>query len=255
MTIGTRIALAALVAALAACGADDGGGSAGSGGGGSSGSGGTGGEAGSGGAGGEGGAAPIGDWQDGIATFYDTANGTGACSFAATTDVHVAALNNPQFENAAWCGACAEVEGPLGTTVVRIVDLCPECQAGHLDLHPGAFDEVANRIDGRVDIQWRFVSCDVAENVGFRLKEGSSQWWTAVQVVDHRLPIRKLEWWNGEAWIEVPRQPYNYFVAETGMGPGPWLVRITAIDDQTLEATIPSDLQPGAVYRATAQFE
>src|SRR5688572_24801643 len=78
----------------------------------------------------------LGEFQAGIATYYD-ATGAGHCGYdASPNDMDVAAMNAQQFNNSAVCGACAEVEGPQGTVRVRIVDSCPEpeCQAGHLDL-------------------------------------------------------------------------------------------------------------------------
>ena len=78
--------------------------------------------------------APFGDVHDGVATYYD-ATGAGACSFDPTPgDLDVAAMNAPEFAGSAVCGECVAVTGPRGSVTVRIVDLCPECLAGHLDL-------------------------------------------------------------------------------------------------------------------------
>ena len=70
----------------------------------------------------------------GIATYY-YADGSGACSFdPSPNDLMVTALNAEEYDNAAYCGAFVQVTGRKGTITVRIVDLCPECLAGHLDL-------------------------------------------------------------------------------------------------------------------------
>ncbi|MCB0025658.1 MAG: hypothetical protein KDD91_21640, partial [Caldilinea sp.] len=72
--------------------------------------------------------------HQGIATYYD-ATGAGACSFdASPDDLMVSAMNADEYDNAALCGAFVRVTGPRGDVTVRIVDLCPECKAGHLDL-------------------------------------------------------------------------------------------------------------------------
>ena len=42
--------------------------------------------------------------------------------------------------------------------IVRIVDLCPECDASHLDLSREAFARIADLPQGRVDITWRVAS-------------------------------------------------------------------------------------------------
>ena len=75
----------------------------------------------------------------GIATYY-YADGSGACGFdPSPNDLMVAALNAEEYDNAAYCGAYVQVTGRKGTITVRIVDLCPECLAGHLDLSLQAF--------------------------------------------------------------------------------------------------------------------
>lgn len=127
------------------------------------GGGGSGGDAASGGArdaGSEGGQAPdaaLGPEESGEATYYD-ADGTGACGFSASNDFMVAAINDEQYskEN---CGRCVSVTGPRGTVTVRIVDKCPGCDEGDLDLSQTAFGKIAKLSDGRVPITWRFVAC------------------------------------------------------------------------------------------------
>ena len=78
--------------------------------------------------------------HSGEATYYD-ANGTGACGLPASTDFMVAAINDEQYskEN---CGKCVSVTGPRGAVVVRIVDKCPGCDAGDLDLSQTAFGKI-----------------------------------------------------------------------------------------------------------------
>jgi expansin (peptidoglycan-binding protein) len=200
-------------------------------------------------------APPIGQVQQGIATYYETANGGGACSFdPSPDDLDVAAMNAEQWGGSGVCGACATVVGPKGSVVVRIVDLCPECKKGHLDLSPQAFEKVADLVKGRVDITWQLRACAVSGKVRYQIKDGSSQWWTAIQVRDHRLPISSLAYQKDGAWVDLPRETYNYFVAQKGVGPGAFRVRITAWDGQTLEDELPGP-NAEAVYEGTGQFQ
>ncbi len=195
-------------------------------------------------------AAPRGDWaiylpliarskenslHSGIATYYD-ATGAGACSFdPSPDDLMVAAMNNDEYNNAAYCGAYVQVTGPKGTITVRIVDLCPECHAGHLDLSREAFAAIADLPQGIVSITWRVVSPAMAGPIAYHFKEGSNPWWTAVQVRNHRNPIAKFEYWNGSQWVTVPRVSYNFFVqTNPGMGVGPYTFRVTDWYSNTL---------------------
>lgn len=167
--------------------------------------------------------------HQGIATWY-YATGAGACSFAPSPDdLMVAAMNAEEYDNAAYCGAYLHVRGPQGDVTIRIVDLCPECQAGHLDLSREAFAEIAELSQGRVDITWQVVSPELSGPIAYHFKDGSNQWWTAVQIRNHRNPITKFEYLNDAGqWLTVPRTSYNYFVqTNPGMGPGPYTFRVT----------------------------
>jgi expansin (peptidoglycan-binding protein) len=197
-----------------------------------------------------GGGTPLGQDVAGIATYYD-ATGEGACSFDATpTDLDVAAMNGDQYGDSSVCGECVAIDGPKGKVTVRIVDKCPDCQTGQLDLSQSAFAKIADVSAGRVSITWRVVSCSVSGNVSYHYKDGTNEDWTAIQVRNHRLPIAKLEIGGASGVTAVKREDYNYFVDSKGAGPGPVKVRITSIDGQTIEDTLPaaaSDIDaPGA---------
>ena len=167
--------------------------------------------------------------HQGIATYYG-ATGAGACSFdPSPNDLLVAAMNADEYNNAAVCGAYVYVIGPKGAVTVRIVDLCPECKAGHLDLSQEAFGQIADLPQGRVSITWQVVSPALGGPIAYHFKDGSNQWWTAVQIRNHRNPIARLEYFTtGGQWVSVPRTSYNYFVqTNPGMGPGPYTFRVT----------------------------
>jgi len=165
----------------------------------------------------------------GEATYY-YATGGGACSFdPSPDDLLVAAMNGAEYDNAAWCGAYVHVTGPKGAVTVRIVDLCPGCKAGDLDLSEEAFGQIANLAQGRVAIAWQVVSPALTGPIAYHFDSGSNQWWTAVQIRNHRNPVAKLEYRKaGGQWVAVPRTSWNYFVqVSPGMGLGPYTFRVT----------------------------
>lgn len=167
--------------------------------------------------------------HNGIATYYN-ATGAGACSFEPSpNNLMVAAMNAEEFDTAAVCGSYVKVTGARGSVTVRIVDLCPECKAGHLDLSREAFAKIDEIRLGRVPIEWQVVSPALNGPIVYQFKDGSNQWWTAVQVRNHRNPIAKFEYLNSSnQWVEVQRTGYNYFVqTNPGMGPGPYSFRVT----------------------------
>ncbi len=165
--------------------------------------------------------------ETGDGTYY-AADGTGNCSFdASPNDLLVAAMNHPDYGTADWCGACVAVTGPKGSVTVRIVDQCPGCQHGDLDLSPQAFDMIADHAAGRVSITWHEVACDVSGPISYHFKNGANAYWTAIQIRNHRYPIAKLEAMKNGAYTEVPRLAYNYFVDASGLGAGPYQLRVT----------------------------
>jgi expansin (peptidoglycan-binding protein) len=194
----------------------------------------------------------------GDATFYTFADGSGACLYDKNTaDVNIAALNASDWANSAWCGACADVTTADGskTVRVRIVDECPDCSPGQLDLHPGAFAQLAPTTTGRIAINWTFVACDVTGPVTYKYKDGSNAYWTAVQVRNSRYPISKLESSaDGATWTEAARQDYNYFLNDHGFGTGMVHVRITAESGEMLEDVLPA-VQENAVTAGHGQFQ
>ena len=175
----------------------------------------------------------------GEATYYTFADGTGNCGFdASPDDLMIGAMNHADYAAAAVCGACVLLTGPNATITIRIVDQCPECPVGNIDLSPQAFEPIAELSAGRVPISWQYVSCEVSGPIRYHWKEGSNQWWTAVQIRNHVNRVATVEYLDEtSAWREVPRVDYNFFVADWGMGPGPYSLRVTDVYGNVLEDT------------------
>jgi expansin (peptidoglycan-binding protein) len=189
---------------------------------------------------------------EGRAFYYDTGGQIGACLLPWQHGERVAAINAVQWDQAAHCGEYLRVTGPLGSTVVRVVDRCPECGLNELDLSLSAFDEIGNRNDGQAPIRWERIAHPNPGALAFHVKEGSSQFWLALQVREHRYGITALSILVGGSYQPVQREDYNYFVRSTGAGPGPLQVRVTASTGEVLEQTLP--LYEGNVVQGQGQF-
>ncbi|KAJ8655445.1 hypothetical protein O0I10_008939 [Lichtheimia ornata] len=108
-------------------------------------------------------AAPIekrGKKYKGQGTYYTP--GLGSCGIESTAKDMIAALNAPQMGSSGNpnsnknCGKKVKVKGPKGSVTVKIIDTCPGCAKGDLDLSPAAFARIADLDDGRVSITWSF---------------------------------------------------------------------------------------------------
>lgn len=194
--------------------------------------------------------------KTGMATFYDYSGGRAvACSFDVTSDTNITAMNDGEYAKAASCGSCLNVVGPKGTIKVRIVDRCPGCAGNHIDLSAQAFAKIAEPKAGRVPITYEVVACEAPSKMSYRFKEGSSKYWTAIQVRDHRIPITKVEYLKNGTYTNMPRSDYNYFIDTKGVGdqPNGIALRITASDGRVVEESIPN-VQPGKLVMGTKQF-
>jgi expansin (peptidoglycan-binding protein) len=191
--------------------------------------------------------------HSGQATYYN-ATGDGNCMFGPSpSDLMVCAMNNTEYDTARVCGASIRIQGPQGEVTVRIVDRCPECPRGNVDLSKQAFATIADTIQGRVAITWWYVETNVSGPIEYRVKTGSNAWWIGIQVLNHRTPVAKLEALRNDTFVQVPRMEYNYFVDTTGLGPGPFTVRVTDFYGQQLTDTnIP--LSPDAITAGHANF-
>ncbi|WP_405620935.1 expansin EXLX1 family cellulose-binding protein [Streptomyces sp. NBC_00076] len=187
----------------------------------------------------------------GEGTFYG-ATGVGNCLYDAIGDIAVAALNHADFDTSRMCGAYLQVKGPRGEITVKVVDRCPECRPGDIDLSEGAFARIADPVAGRVPITWKLVSPDISGPVAYRYKEGSSAWWCGIQVRNHRNPVTTLEIRAGSTWRQLPRYAYNYFVSDNGTGCGSD-IRVTDVYGQVLTDT-GITVTPGVDQSGRAQF-
>jgi len=123
----------------------------------------------------------------------------GACNYGSTGIHYYAAINVNQFPGdlgGQWqggqiCGACARVlvrtrDGEIRSTVLRIMDKCPDDNCG-IDLGGAPAGEIMKDQPGRYSGEWEWVSCEGAQGVSdgppsLHVKEGSGKWWSLVQV-------------------------------------------------------------------------
>ncbi|CAF1422643.1 unnamed protein product [Adineta ricciae] len=98
--------------------------------------------------------------RSGDATYFHP--GLGACGGYNHGNEFVVAMAAPDFDphtpngnpnNNRLCGRHISVNGPRGSVTVRVVDRCPACRPGDLDLSPAAFDRIADRNQGRCQLK------------------------------------------------------------------------------------------------------
>ncbi|RSL49256.1 hypothetical protein CEP51_015523 [Fusarium floridanum] len=198
-----------------------------------------------------------GEAKTGSSTFYGGNLSGGNCMFTTYTlpsGIYGTAFSGAVWNNAASCGACIEVTGPSGTITAMIVDQCPECEEGHLDLFPDAFTAVGGT-DGIVETSYKFVTCGITTPLYLHNKEGTSQHWFSIQVVNSNEPVSKLEVSTdgGSTWQETERKDYNFFENSAGFGVDSVDVKITSKTGKTVTVS-GVGVEAGAKYEADSNF-
>jgi expansin len=170
---------------------------------------------------------PLAAAASGKATFY-AATGAGNCSFDAVSNPLVVALGPAEYRVGAACGGYLDVTGPKGSVRVKVVDQCPECPAGHIDLSREAFAKIGNPGDGIVPVTYRTVANPAVPGpLTVRVKEGSSQYWLALRFDNHGNALTAAEIKVGNGFQRLEHTDYNYWIDQNGSGNGPFTVRLT----------------------------
>ena len=196
------------------------------------------------------GAGAAGAQTSGAATHYELASGgMGNCSYPSPPAGQLyVALPPSEYGSSAACGSYLQVSGPDGSVTVEVVDQCPECQAGHIDLSEQAFAKIAPLSAGLVPVTYRTLADPpLPAPLSMLVKTGSSAYWLALLPINNGNPLATVAVSQGSGgWQELSRTTYGYWLASSGAGPGPFSVRLT--DSLGHQATMHGiTISPGVV--------
>ncbi|SNY29700.1 expansin EXLX1 family cellulose-binding protein [Paractinoplanes atraurantiacus] len=169
----------------------------------------------------------------GKATYFSLDGTLGNCSFpsAPADDLFVALGQTNQYSEGAACGTYIDVKGPKGSTRVKVIDSCPECPVGHLDLSLTAFKKIGVQSDGIIPITYKTVpNAAVPGPISVRVKEGSSQYWLSVLIDNHSNQLASVKIaGSGGTFKSAEHEDFNYWTLPSGAGNGPFKIKITDI--------------------------
>ena len=140
------------------------------------------------------------------------------------------------------------MSGPDGSVTVEVVDQCPECQAGHIDLSEQAFAKIAPLSAGLVPVTYHTIADPpLPAPLSMLVKAGSSAYYLALLPINNGNPLATVAVSQGSGgWQELSRTTYGYWLASSGAGPGPFSVRLT--DSLGHQATVHGiTISPGVV--------
>ncbi|KAI3400125.1 hypothetical protein diail_4356 [Diaporthe ilicicola] len=179
----------------------------------------------------------------GTSTFYGGNLNGGACSFTTMSGfpsgLYGTAYSGSAWNNAAQCGSCLEVTGPNGKIKVIIVDKCPECDKGHLDLFQDGFAKIGSISAGEIATSYTQVACGISSPIVLHNKSGTSAYWFSMQVVNSNEAVSKLEVSTdgGSTWKSTTRSDYNFFENSSGFGTSTVDVRVTGASGGTIKVS------------------
>src|SRR5262245_24030267 len=194
----------------------------------------------------------------GVATNYNYVPGTGNCSFDDDGGALVAAINPVDYAGSKLCGAWLRVQGSLGAVLVRVVDQCPSCAAGDLDLNAPAFAAIADPKAGSAPFTWTRVVDSDPGAIFVQQSAGTNAFFLQVQPRDGRYAFASVEYLGPSGYVAARRETYNYFTVDGSLGvpvplPSPFTLRVTDLNGQPM--VIPAiPLAAGHVHATGQQF-
>ncbi|KAG7388747.1 hypothetical protein PHYBOEH_007700 [Phytophthora boehmeriae] len=207
-------------------------------------------------------ALPTGTYE-GYGTVYTLSTpSSGNCNFMswpsdATTKY--AALNAEQWEETMNCGRCAEVWctdsscASQSSEIVYIMDQCPGCEYGDLDLSPDVFEGITGQSYTKLGIEWKFVDCPISKNVEYCLKTGSSEFWVAIQPANFVSGVQSLKI-NGQETTVID-SAYYFLIDGSGESVADLnavSISLTGVNGEVLEETV--SLSADACTEGSSQF-
>lgn len=92
--------------------------------------------------------------MSGSGTYYDV--GLGSCGHKNSNSDMVAALSSDLMDGGKLCGKSITVKGKKGSVTLTVVDTCPSCDSGDVDMSSAAFKELGSLDEGRIPITWSY---------------------------------------------------------------------------------------------------
>lgn len=156
-----------------------------------------------------------------------------------------AAINSDMWDNGENCGKCVQVwcvdsfcKKRFEPKTLMVMDKCPECGPGDLDLSIPAYEEVTGIWPHRLKFEWKFVDCvdefDYGEKIRMDLKAGPNQWWRAFYFSMNKQRLANVTL-DGRP---LSKAEFGFWNDWNVLGKAPHKLVLTSEDGQTLEASV-----------------
>lgn len=155
------------------------------------------------------------------------------------------------------CDACIWVTTQKGKSALLRVVTYGDTTSNSIDTSPEAFAQLDSGEYPRY-MTWQLAKCPDTGAMMYEFQTGSNEWWTSLWVRNARVPLAKIEVKsvNHASFVELDRGGDGTLTDAGGFGAGPFTIRSTGIDGQTVEETFdwPQGGIAGAFLTGTSNF-
>lgn len=169
---------------------------------------------------------------------------------------YLAGLSNEYAQNGATCDACILVKTATGRSIVlRVVTYGVENEPGDIDVSPSAYAAL-NTDEYPRTMSWEFAHCPDTGGIIYEFQTEANAWWTSLWVRNAALPLTKVEVKssNHSDFYELERATDGTLNDGGGFGEGPFTIRSTAMDGQTITHDFQA-FSPGELVETAEQFQ
>jgi hypothetical protein len=169
---------------------------------------------------------------------------------------YLAGLSHQYIEGGAMCDACILVKTATGKSVVlRVVTYGDTNEPGDIDVSPSAYKAINTEEYPRT-MTWEFARCPDSGGISYEFQTGANVWWTSFWVRNASLPLEKVEVKsaNHSEFAELRRETNGTLNDDGGFGEGPFTIRLTATNGQTISHDFQS-FSPGELVETSDQFD
>jgi len=149
-----------------------------------------------------------------------------------------------------------EVAGPLGSTILLVVDDCGGCGTNGLDIANDSFVLLETMSAGQYQSCWTEIECPpsvVSGNIQYLFPE-RNYYFFSIYIRNFKVPVSTLEIEVSSNWTNIPRQNSNKF-ALTVAFTAPFKIRLTSTDGQQIIDTIEdSNYTTNNIFISSGQF-
>lgn len=184
----------------------------------------------------------------GQGTAYSNAVSNGmnfACSYRFLNPwarTNFVAMNSEQWADGSTCGRCVRARCTDSQctnndfVTLYVVDKCPECKYGDLDMSIPAYKQVTGLWPNRLEIEWEWTTCaqDMTGSIHWDPKDGSNENWQAFYVSNPAQALKSVML-NGK---ELQRQTFNFWVHSSSLGSAPYELEFVSLNGTSVVKTV-----------------